>query len=198
MKQRPLVIFVTITLCLMVPLLESLNVSILWGLNLHSPAFMDQLTPYIRGIKIMLVIVALYLLNDKQRELRALIPNVVLNSIFKFFSYGLASCYGLVLVFGILFSMYVQPNYDYIHREKQFNNLTIYVYTLDPGAMGKAYHYFSVKCPLAFNRYKLNYIARTNWMKDFEFNVEENTLIITDAREPYNVTTFDIREQQCD
>jgi hypothetical protein len=35
-------------------------------------------------------------------------------------------------------------------------------------------------------------------MKDFEFNVKENTLIITDGREPYNVTTFDIREQQCD
>ena len=68
MKQRPLVIFVTITLCLMVPLLESLNVSILWGLNLHSPAFMDQLNPYIRGIKLILVIVVLYLLNGKQRE----------------------------------------------------------------------------------------------------------------------------------
>jgi len=198
MKQRPLVIFITITLCLVLPLLESLSGTILWGLNLHSPAFMHQLNPYIRIIKLMLIMVSLYLLTAKQRELRALIPNVVLNTLFMFFSYGLAICYGFLLIIGIVFSMYVQPDYDYIHRENQFNNTTIYVYTFDPGAMGRAYHYFSVKCPLAFNRYKLNYIARTNWMKDFEFNVQEKTLEITDGREPYNVTTFNISEQQCD
>ena len=52
------------------------------------------------------------------------------------------------------------------------------MHTADPGAIAKAYHHFYIKCPKAFGRYGLIHILTTDWMREFDFIVENNALII--------------------
>ncbi|WP_175439555.1 hypothetical protein [Alteromonas lipolytica] len=83
-----------------------------------------------------------------------------------------------MLLLGIMFSGVSMSPADYVHKEKIFDNTTIYAYTADPGAMGRAYHHFYLKCPRALGRYELIKIAKLNWMGSFEFAVVNDELIV--------------------
>jgi len=44
--------------------------------------------------------------------------------------------------------------------------------------MGKAYHYFYIKCSKPFGRYKLTEVKKLDWMRKFDFEVKNSELII--------------------
>jgi hypothetical protein len=79
---------------------------------------------------------------------------------------------------GIVFGVILSPDLEYIHKEQSFTDNTIYVYTADPGAFGRAYHYFNLKCPQPYSRYKLISIGKTRWMHDFTMLMEQQELVV--------------------
>ncbi|TKB47692.1 hypothetical protein [Thalassotalea mangrovi] len=93
--------------------------------------------------------------------------------------YVIAVAQILLLTLGIFFLTTSHTDLHYIHQEHNLNEHTIYVHTVDPGAMAKAYHYVYLKCPLAFNRYALKKIGRLDWMREFRVNFDDEKLVIT-------------------
>lgn len=169
----------------------------LWGLNWKSPTFMHQLDDQLRVVKFILVICAIYLLTSKSTVISHTIQNVFYRRAFVISAFVLAVIQLPFLYLGILLEGVSSSNLDYIHKEKSFGERAIYVYTADSGAVGRAYHYFYVKCPLPLNRYELTKITTTNWMKSYSFDVVDNQLIIEDKSKNGEVKTFDISRYRC-
>lgn len=195
-KKHPFILFI-ISVCVYLPFIESWFAGTLWGLHWKSPMFMDQLSNYLIIIKLVLVLLGGILLYKNIREIREKIVNVFARNFF------ILSCYLLVavqipfLLLGLLLEGISSSNIDYLHKEKTFNDRSIYIYTADPGAMGKAYHYFYLKCQLPFNRYELKLIKKTDWMGEFGFEVQQNNLIVTDKHENGKAHIFDITNFTC-
>ena len=101
------------------------------------------------------------------------------------------------LCLGILVNGFSLSTPDYIHKQSTFTDRTIYIYTADPGAMGKAYHYAYLNCPLAFGRYELKQIAKLNWMREYTFYIEKNNLIVIDKNSDGLTHTFDMSDVTC-
>jgi hypothetical protein len=96
-----------------------------------------------------------------------------------------------------LFSGIFSSSFDSLHKEKTFNDQTIYVYTADPGAMGTAQHYFYLKCLRPLNRYELKLIKKTGWIYEFDFEVRKNNLMIIDKSENGKTHAFDMSNITC-
>lgn len=191
-------LIIVIAACIVLPFLESWHVSTLWGVNWISPAFMDQLSNYLRVTKLILICFALYLLIGKRKVISKSIENAIVRKIFAVTAFLLALVQIPLLCLGILVEGIFFSDLDYLHKEKNYQNRSIYVYTADPGAMGTAYHYFFLKCPLPLNRYELRRITRTNWMRKFSFAVVGNELLIEDKGEGGTTQTIDITGFKCD
>lgn len=195
-KKSSSVIFI-ISVCLYLPFIESWFGGTLWGLHWQSPMFMDQLSNYLRVIKLILVLLGGLVLYRKIGEIREKIVNVFARNFFIYSSYLLLTVQVPLLLLGVIFEGISSSNLDYIHKDKTFNDRSIYVYTADPGAMGKAYHYFYLKCQQPFNRYELKLIKKTSWMYEFGFEVQENNLVVTDKSENGKTHIFDITNFTC-
>ena len=102
-----------------------------------------------------------------------------------------------MLCLGLLFDGVLSSNLSYIHKERNYQDRSIYVYTADPGAMGTAYHYFYLKCHLPLNRYELTQITKTNWMREYSFEVIDDELIIDDKSEEGSVQKIDLSTFKC-
>jgi len=83
---------------------------------------------------------------------------------------------------GVLIDATLGTNRDYFHKEFAIENNTIYVFTADPGAMGTAYHYFYLQCPLPLNRYELTFIEKTNWVWELELKGSDNGFDVFNQR----------------
>ena len=190
-------LLIAIAACLILPFLESWFAGTLWGLNWNSPVFMDQLRDHLRIFKLALIAISIYLLFTKY----SVIGNTIQKALYRRTFVVLASVLAIVqvplLLLGIMLEGMSSSNLDYIHKEKSYAERSIYVYTADPGAMGKAYHYFYLKCPLPFNRYELTEITKTNWMYEYTFEVIDNELIIEDKSENGEIKKFDISSFYC-
>ncbi len=136
-----------IILLLYVPFLESYFGSSLWGLNWHSPEVMHRVGNYLRLLKILCVAIGLLLLARSSKRLKGLTSFTTLNSVVIYSSYFIGFVQITLLAIGLFFSSLLSPDLSYIHKEKSFSNYSIYVYTADPGAMGKAYHFFISSVP---------------------------------------------------
>lgn len=84
-----------------------------------------------------------------------------------------------LLCLGILLAGSLSVNLDYSPKELKFSDRTIYADTAEPGTMGKAYHYFYLKCKLPLNRYELKLLKKLDWMPEYSIEVHGNKLIIT-------------------
>ena len=169
----------------------------LGGLNWQSPMFMAHVRDYLKIVKLLLVLIGFMLLYKKMEQIKQVISSKVVRDIFKSIGYSLAILQVALLSLGILFEAIFSSDFNYTHKEKTFNNHSIYVYTADPGAMGTANHYFYLKCQLPLNRYKLIEIAKLDWMYKFNFTVEENTLVVTDNKQVKNVHRLDFSKFNC-
>ncbi|MBU2969866.1 hypothetical protein KO527_10955 [Pseudoalteromonas sp. C2R02] len=196
-KKESFIIFI-IMMCLYLPFIESWFGETLWGLNWQSPMLMYQWRDNVRIVKIILVILAIALLSIKREVIRETLNNTIIKNAFLVSSYVVAAVQIPLLFLGIFFEGISSSDLSYIHKEKTFNNRTVYVYTADPGAMGKAYHYFYLKCPLPLNRFELKDIKKIGWMYEYDFEVQENNLIVIDKSEEGKLHSFDISNFTCD
>jgi len=190
----PSILFVIIA-CLYLPLFESWFGGTLWGLNWKSPMFMDQLGDQLRLLKLIMVILAIALIIIKSEKIKATISSKMIRNVFIISGYILAVVQLPFLLLGVMFAGASSSELNYLHKEQTFNNRSIYVNTVNPGATGKAYHYFYLKCQLPLNRYELKQIKKMDWMREYSFEVKGNDLIVTDkstedTSHNFNVTNF--------
>jgi len=179
------------------PFIESCHGGTLWGLNWQSPMLMYQWGDNLRIVKFILVILAIALLSIKRELIRETLKNAVIRNIFIITGYLVAVVQILLLCLGILFEGFSSSDLNYIHKEETFNSRSIYVYTADSGAMGKAYHYFYLKCSLPLNRYELKQIQKMDWIHEYDFDVQGNNLIVIDKSEEGKLHTFEISNFTC-
>ena len=156
---------------------------------------MDVFGDILRVIKLVLVLIGTLLLAVYNQTIQNTIRHRAAFTTFIIVSWILIPIQIPMLLLGIMFSGVSMSPSDSVHKEKTFDNRTIYAYTADPGAMGRAYHHFYLKCPRALDRYELVKIAKLNWMGSFEFAVTNNELTV-DAE---NGTShqFDISQLTC-
>ncbi|KGJ96678.1 hypothetical protein [Thalassotalea sp. ND16A] len=170
-------LLITIIILIYIPLLESLYSSTLWGLNWYSPLVMDKVGNYLLFIKIASIGLGLYLLSINTLQLRNLFSSNLLFSFQKVINF-IVGCFQVALLsLGLLF-IGIEGDLNKKHREEKFDGFSIYALTSDPGAMGKAYHYFYIKCPKPMGRYGLTLIKKFDWLGKFEFDVSQNILSI--------------------
>lgn len=172
------IIFLMIILLIYIPFFESYHSSTLWGLNWKSPEMMDSISNYLRLLKLLCVAVGLSLLTKNSEQLKVMISAKAISMTFMILSYFLSFIQIIFLLIGMFFSLVSSLDLSYIHKEKVFDNYTIYAYTADSGAVGKAYHYFFIKCAKPFGRYELIKVKKTEWMGEFDFEVKDNELLV--------------------
>jgi len=181
--------------CLYLPFIESWFGETLWGLNWKSPMFMHQVSDQLRVVKVIMVILAILLIIIKREKIRATISNKVRRNVFTISGYIFAVVQLPFLLLGVMYEGVSSLDLNYLHKEKTFNERTIYVNTINSGAVGKSYHYFYLKCQLPLNRYELKQIKKVGWMREYSFEMKDNDLIITDkskngVSQNFNVTNF--------
>ena len=171
-----------VLILILVPLVESLHGGVLWGLNYRSPKFMSQVGDALALVKLIALCAGVYLLFTLHGTLRYLVKNkwlsVVLSCILAIVALNQIAI-GLI---GVLIDATLGTNRDYFHKEFAVENNAIYVFTADPGAMGTAYHYFYLKCPLPLNRYELKFIEKTNWVWELELKASDNGFDVFNQR----------------
>ena len=171
-----------VLLLILVPLVESLHGGVLWGLNYHSPKFMSQVGDVLALVKLIALCASMYLLFTQHGTFRHLLKSkwisIVLSSVLAIVAL-IQIAIGLI---GVLIDATLGTNRDYFHKEFAIENNTIYVFTADPGAMGTAYHYFYLECPLPFNRYELTFIEKANWVWELELKASDNGFDVFNQR----------------
>ncbi|WP_242633818.1 hypothetical protein [Alteromonas sp. KUL17] len=201
MPQRNFAALVTsllaILLLIIVPLVESLHGGVLWGLNYHSPRFMSQVGDALALVKLIALCAGVYLLFTQHGRLRYLVKSkwltVALNCVLAIVAL-IQIAIGLL---GVLIDATLGANRDYFHKEFEIGNNTIYVFTADSGAMGTAYHYFYLKCPLPLNRYELRFIEKTNWVWELELKTSDNGFDVFNQRGEFKYRVS-LGEVKCD
>ncbi|MFD3350774.1 hypothetical protein [Alteromonas macleodii] len=186
MPQRTFAALITpllaVLLLILVPLVESLNGGVLWGLNYHSPKFMSQIGDALALVKLIALCAGVYLLFTQHGTFRYLFKSKWMSIVFSCVLATVALIQIAIGLLGVLIDATLGTNRDYFHKEFAIENNTIYVFTADPGAMGTAYHYFYLECPLPFNRYELTFIEKTNWVWELELKASDNGFDVFNQR----------------
>ena len=171
-----------VLILILVPLVESLHGGVLWGLNYHSPKFMSQVGDALALVKLIALCAGVYLLFTQHGRLRYLVKSKWLSVVLSCILAIVAFIQIAIGLLGVLIDATLGTNRDYFHKEFAIENNTIYVFTADPGAMGTAYHYFYLKCPLPLNRYELRFIEKTNWVWEIELKTSDNGFDVFNQR----------------
>ena len=171
-----------VLILILVPLVESLHGGVLWGLNYHSPKFMSQVGDALALVKLIALCAGVYLLFTQHGRLRYLVKSKWLSVVLSCILAIVAFIQIAIGLLGVLIDATLGSNRDYFHKEFEIENNTIYVFTADPGAMGTAYHYFYLKCPLPLNRYELTFIEKTNWVWELELKASDNGFDVFNQR----------------
>ena len=171
-----------VLILILVPLVESLHGGVLWGLNYHSPKFMSQVGDVLALVKLIALCAGVYLLFTQHGRLRYLVKSKWLSVVLSCILAIVAFIQIAIGLLGVLIDATLGSNRDYFHKEFEIGNNTIYVFTADPGAMGTAYHYFYLKCPLPLNRYELTFIEKTNWVWELELKASDNGFDVFNQR----------------
>ena len=195
MKIKFLAIFL-----ILAPLVETLFLGRFFGLEWHSPEMMARLSAYLSFVKIGSVVLGIYLFESKIVPLASTLKQKVITNIFRVVLYLLGLLQIGLCLFGFVFSdtSMDESQLSYLHKEKSFGDTVIYVNTIDPGTMGSAYHYFYLKCPKPNNRYSLVFLKRLNWMRNYDFIVNDGVLLVTEVVEPAKPSIkIDLTDYQC-
>ena len=172
----------SVLILILVPLVESLHGGVLWGLNYHSPKFMSQVGDALALVKLIALCAGVYLLFTQHGRLRYLVKSKWLSVVLSCILAIVAFIQIAIGLLGVLIDATLGSNRDYFHKEFEIGNNTIYVFTADPGAMGTAYHYFYLKCPLPLDRYELTFIEKTNWVWELELKASDNGFDVFNQR----------------
>ena len=172
-------------LLIAIPLIDSLFLGNVFGINWHSPKLMYQVSVYLVPIKLLLTIMGIVLLLKvpAQGWAKAGKYSVVTTGV-------LHSC----LLALICMSYLIFGDKTKFYQE----NGNIHLYTADTGAMGKSYHYFYFICRGKFGFFTPITISREDWLGQFSFEQSGNQLVIRQLNnDQTNVITRDIPSQSC-
>ncbi|WP_254693683.1 hypothetical protein [Shewanella sp. MEBiC00475] len=198
-KNRITPIYILMVIALVyLPFIDSWLSGIFSSLNWQSPILMDQLSDHFRVIKLIFVCLGGLLLYKKSGKIRQKIGSVLSSNCFIYSGYLLILLQVPFLYLGIWLEGASSSDLNYMHKEKTFDDRTIYVYTADPGAMGKAYHYFYLKCRLPFDRYELKIITKMDWMYEYSFEVKDNELVVINKNEQGKIKGINLSDINCD
>jgi hypothetical protein len=152
---------------LTVLLIETILLGNTFGLQWHSPKLMYQISAYLLPLKLLLTALTLYFLI-----------RVRLTAWRKYLRYLLVPLGVLhIVILSLVCLAYLL--FDFAPLTNQYQSQgNIAVFTANPGAMGKAYHYFSYICHSPLDFYTLEPITRLNWLGKFEFSEQAAELII--------------------
>ncbi|MEO3864284.1 hypothetical protein [Rheinheimera fenheensis] len=153
-------------LCILIPLVDSLFLGNVFGLQWHSPALMYKASVYLVPVKLLFTIFGLVLLLQSPLAGAMRYAKVIVIAL------GVLHACMLALVC-MLYLLRGDKSGFYRH------NGNIQLYTADTGAMGKSYHYFSYLCRGKYGFYTLVPISREDWLGQFSFQQSGDQLVIT-------------------
>jgi hypothetical protein len=172
-------------LLIAVPLIDSLFLGNVFGINWHSPKLMYQVSVYLVPIKLLLTLVGIVLLLRIQMRAWRKAGKYTLLTAGILHSCLLALICMSYLIFGDKTKFYQE-------------NGNIHLYTADTGAMGKSYHYFYFICRGKFGFFTPIPISREDWLGQFSFEQSGNQLVIRQLNnDQTNVITRDIPTSSC-
>lgn len=158
-------------LLISVLLIDTLFLGNVFSLQWHSPKMMYLISAYLVPVKFLLTVLALALLR---RTVLSGWRNLVRHTMS-----------GLAVIQLVLMSLvgvgYIFAGFAPLSEQFRVQG-NIAVYTADPGAMGRAYHYFSYFCRNDFGFYRLTPIGRLDWLGDFTISEQQAELVITPLR----------------
>lgn len=167
-------------------MIETLFLGNSFSLQWHSPKLMYQVSAYLVPVKLALTGLALWWLSGMLLTGWRKYARVVFAS--------LAVIHISMLTWVCLAYLFL----DFAPQAKQYRlQGNIAVYTADPGAMGRAYHYFSYVCRNDYGFYQLTPISRLNWLGEFEFTEQHGELVITGSAAGTEPIRLAIAQYQC-
>ncbi|EHR40499.1 hypothetical protein [Alishewanella jeotgali] len=157
--------------------IETLFLGNTFSLQWHSPKLMYQVSAYLVPIKFLLICLALGALSG-----------LILTGWRRYGRYLLLTLASLnLLLLSLVGVGYLFAGFAPLSQQFRLQG-NIAVYTADPGAMGRAYHYFSYFCRNDYGFYRLEPISRLDWLGEFDFNEQQGELVITAVRhEPQEI-----------
>lgn len=155
-------------LVIVVLLVDTVFLGNTFSLQWHSPKMMYLISAYLVPVKFLLTALAFYWLR---RAVLSGWRNLVRHAMM-----------GLAIMQLVLMSLvgvgYLFAGFAPLSEQFRLQG-NIAVYTADPGAMGRAYHYFSYFCRNDFGFYRLTPIRRVDWLGEFTMTQLEDELVIT-------------------
>lgn len=172
---------------LVIVIFESMFLGNTFGLKWHSPKLMYQISAYLVPVKIVISIIGLYFLS-----------NLMLKG-WRKYSCILLQCLGVMHIFLLSLVCLFYLLFDFAPLAKQFRlKGNIAVFTADPGAMGRAYHYFSFICHNSLGFYSTTRIDRLDWLGSFEFMEQGDQLLIQHTdHEGDHTKTYSLADYHC-
>jgi hypothetical protein len=158
---------------------------------------MSQVGDALALVKLIALCAGVYLLFTQYGRFRHLVKSKWLSVILSCVLAIVALIQIAIGLLGVLIDATLGTNRDYFHKEFAIENNTIYVFTADSGAMGTAYHYFYLKCPLPLNRYELRFIEKTNWVWEIELKTSDNGFDVFNQRGEFKYRVS-LGEVKCD
>lgn len=167
-------------------LVETLFLGNSFSLQWHSPKLMYQVSAYLVPVKLALTGLALLWLSGMLLTGWRKYARVVFSSL-------------AVMHMALLSLVYASYIFlDFAPQAKQYRlQGNIAVYTADPGATGRAYHYFSYICRNDYGFYQLTPISRQDWLGEFEFTEQHGELVITGSAAGAEQIRLAIAQYQC-
>ena len=167
MKNKSLLIS---TLFIFLPLIDSLFVPQVFGIQWHSPKMMYQIGVYLMFIKLLMVIAGIFILLKHERLLYQDTKPIRLIRLLSFIFAGLQ----VVIMASVCFWYLVAGTQAKHFKQQQHIN----VFTADYGVFADVYHHFTYLCYDKQGFYHQEPIASLQWLGEFSFTVNQDELII--------------------
>ncbi|MFV7772027.1 hypothetical protein [Shewanella marisflavi] len=176
-SRQPTSRLVIIAALIYLPLIESLLPG-LFGALWVNPSFMLEVQPVALLIKLIAVLVGLSLLGRFRRQIAQVIKGNWPVTFVMGLSYLLGAAQLIFLALGLFMSLVFNAPVKEQSQFKRFEDYAIWVQTIDPGAMGKAYHRVWLQCDLPVWRYQLKPIKTLDWVGNYKMSLDDHILTI--------------------
>lgn len=180
--RQAILLLVAIAAIIYLPLIESLLPG-LFGAYWLNPPFMAKVKPMVLLIKLIVVFFGFWKLEQYRRQFSEFIHLHWPVSFFIQLSFLVGIVQLILLSLGLLMGLVLSPDTDEQSQFKRDRDYAIWVQTIDPGAMGKAYHKVWRQCDLPLWRYQLKPIKTLDWLGDIEVSLDEELLRIRSRKD---------------
>ncbi len=180
--RQPTSLFIAIAALIYLPLIESLLPG-LFGAFWVNPSFMAKVKPMALMIKLIVVFFGFWKLEQFRRQFSDFIRGHWLVSFLIKLSFLVGIIQLVLLSLGLFMNLVFGAPANEQSQFKRYEDYAIWVQTVDPGAMGKAYHRVWMQCDLPLWRYRLAPIQTLDWMGEYEVSLDGEILSISSGGE---------------